>query len=148
MLTVLLLPLRQPGGNLLVGRDGAGGPPARKIGLEFVEFGGSASNFSNHPVEDAVTMHFKTARGAVGTASWNFAGATKEDQITIDATAGRIVLSTFGSDLLIETRNGTRALDIAPPEHVQQPLIQSIVDELRGRGSCAPAQVRSGSLRP
>jgi predicted dehydrogenase len=103
---------------------------------EFVEFGGSASNFSSNTVEDAVTIHFKTSRGAVGTASWNFAGASKEDLLTIDGTAGRIMLSTFGSDLAIHTPTGSELIDIPPPQHVQQPLIQTIVDELRGQGTC------------
>jgi predicted dehydrogenase len=103
---------------------------------EFVEFGGSASNFSSNTVEDAVTLHFKTSRGAVGTASWNFAGANKEDLITIDATAGRMLLSTFGDDLRIETRQDVEEPTVPNPPHVQQPLVQAIVDELLGRGTC------------
>lgn len=103
---------------------------------EFVEFGGAASNFSSNTVEDAVTMSFKTSRGVVGTASWNFAGASKEDMITIDGTQGRILLSTFGADLAVHTPAGTEHFDIPPPEHVQQPLIQTIVDELLGGGDC------------
>ena len=103
---------------------------------EFVEFGGSASNFSSGVVEDAVTLHFKTSRGVVGAASWNFAGATKEDLITIDGTEGRMMLSTFGDDLRIETGSGAEELSIPNPPHVQQPLVQTIVDELLGRGTC------------
>jgi predicted dehydrogenase len=103
---------------------------------DFVEFGGSASNFSSNVVEDAATLHFKTSRGVVGTASWNFAGATKEDLITIDGTAGRVLLSTFGDGLRIETGAGAEELKIESPPHVQQPLVQTIVDELLGRGTC------------
>jgi predicted dehydrogenase len=103
---------------------------------EFVEFGGSASNFSSNRVEDAVTLHFKTARGVVGTASWNFAGATREDLVTIDGTRGRMMFSTFGSDLRVEGPEGVEQLDIPPPDPVQGPLVQTIVDELMGRGTC------------
>ena len=103
---------------------------------EFIEFGGSASNFSSNVAEDAVSLHFKTSRSVVGTASWNFAGATKEDLITIDGTEGRALLSTFDDDLRIETKAGPEVLTIPNPPHVQQPLVQSIVDELLGRGTC------------
>lgn len=103
---------------------------------DFVEFGGSASNFSNNTVEDAVTLHFKTARGVVGTASWNFAGATREDLVTIDGTRGRMMFSTFGSDLRIEAPEGVEQLDIPPPNPVQRPLVQTIVNELMGQGTC------------
>ena len=103
---------------------------------EFTEYGGSASNFSSNVVEDAVSLHFKTSRSAVGTASWNFAGATKEDLLTIDGTEGRVLLSTFDEDLRIETKAGREELTIPNPLHVQQPLVQSIVDELLGRGVC------------
>jgi predicted dehydrogenase len=103
---------------------------------EFTEFGGSASNFSSNVVEDAVSLHFKTSRSAVGTASWNFAGASKEDLLTIDGTEGRVLLSTFDEDLRIETKAGREELTIPNPLHVQQPLVQSIVDELLGRGVC------------
>ncbi len=103
---------------------------------EFTEFGGCASNFSSSGVEDAVTLHFKTSTGVVGAASWNFAGATKEDLITIDGTKGRMLLSTFGDDLRVETSAGVETLTIPAPQHVQQPLIQTIVDELLGRGTC------------
>jgi len=103
---------------------------------EFVEFGGGASNFSSNVVEDAVAMHFKTSRGVIGAASWNFAAATKEDLITIDGTEGRLLLSTFGDDLRVETSSGIERLTIPNPPHVQQPLVQTIVDDLLGRGSC------------
>src|SRR5688572_2462882 len=85
---------------------------------EFVEFGGCASNFSSTVVEDAVALHFKTDSGVIGAASWNFAGATKEDLITIDGTEGRMMLSTFGDDLRVETGAGVEEMKIPNPPHV------------------------------
>jgi predicted dehydrogenase len=87
-------------------------------------------------VEDRVEMRF-TAGGAAGSASWDFAAATSEDRIEFDGSAGRLSLSTFGNEPLeLTTSAGTEHLSRPQPTHVQQPLIQTIVDELHGRGAC------------
>ena len=103
--------------------------------------GGAAANLaSGHDVEDAVAVHFRAGdgRGAVGTSVWNFAAADNVDRIEITGTDGRIVMSTFGNEpVRFEDRAGVvESFDLPNPPHVQQPLIQTIVDELLGR---APA---------
>jgi 1,5-anhydro-D-fructose reductase (1,5-anhydro-D-mannitol-forming) len=88
-------------------------------------------------VEDVVAMTFRTPANALGTASWNFAGHVKEDLFQIVGTAGRISFSVFGSDpVQLETAKGTESFDLPYPPHVAQPLIQTVVDELLGRGTC------------
>ena len=44
----------------------------------------------------------------------------------------------------LTTAEGTQTFAISNPPHVQQPLIQSIVDELNGGGKC-PSTGRSGA---
>jgi predicted dehydrogenase len=89
------------------------------------------------PVEDAVAMTFLIGDGVPGVASWNFASALPADEITLSGTAGRLVFSTFGQEpVRLQTREGEQSFDHPHPPHVQQPLIQSMVDELLGRGSC------------
>ena len=39
-------------------------------------------------------------------------------------------------DLVVTATTGTKTLPFRNPPHVHQPLIQTIVDELRGRGRC------------
>jgi predicted dehydrogenase len=99
---------------------------------------GMACNVASpYAAEDNVAMCFRTERGALGVASWNFAGHTKEDMIEITGTEGRLRLSTFGDEPIeVISRGGTEALRRPNPLHVQLPLIQSIVDQLRGNGSC------------
>ncbi len=99
---------------------------------------GSAARFAEGRVEDTVVMSFRTASGALGAASWNFAGASKTDLIEIDGTAGRIVLSCFGdTPVRFETPDGkVKGFDLPNPEHIQQPLIQSVIEDLLGRGTC------------
>jgi 1,5-anhydro-D-fructose reductase (1,5-anhydro-D-mannitol-forming) len=99
---------------------------------------GIAANLASpYAVEDTVSMCFRTQGGALGAALWSFAAHAREDLIEITGTEGTLRMSTFG-DEPIEVHGGGGAQAIARPNppHVQQPLIQSIVDQLLGRGAC------------
>ncbi len=88
-------------------------------------------------VEDLITMTFRTASGVPGSASWNFASGVKEDTLVFAGTAGRLSFSVFGTEpLVLETPETTERFETAALPHVAQPLIQSVVDELLGRGTC------------
>jgi 1,5-anhydro-D-fructose reductase (1,5-anhydro-D-mannitol-forming) len=110
----------------------------------FIEFGGSAHGTGATAVEDSVALHFQTDRGIIGTASWNFAGSSADDLIEIVGTEGRLTMSTFGNEPLRLVREEQREEDSAStetfsepnPPHVHLPLVQTMVDELLGRGSC------------
>ena len=109
---------------------------------------GSAERFSQGRVEDAVVMTFRTACGALGSASWNFAGATRNDVIEIDGTAARLVMTCFGDDpIRLEAPGGAAAetFHLPNPPHIQQPLIQSMADELLGRGDRCPSTGESAA---
>ncbi len=104
---------------------------------------GHAANLASaHDVEDTLAMCFHTPAGAPGSASWNFAGQTQdgkpEDFFQITGTSGRLTFSTFGNEpLRLEPAGGTvQEFPFTPPPHVAQPLIQTVVDELRGTGKC------------
>jgi predicted dehydrogenase len=99
--------------------------------------GAAANVASPYDVEDTVAMRFRTASGAPGVALWDFAASSRLDAIEILGTDGRLALATFGNDpVRIETADGARDLDLPNPVHIQQPLIQTIVDELSGEGAC------------
>jgi predicted dehydrogenase len=90
-----------------------------------------------YAAEDTVSAAFQFESGVVGSGSWCFCAAAGRDEIEIAGERGRIAFSTFGfTPVVLENNSGRREFDIAPPEHVQQPLIQTVVDELLGRGSC------------
>jgi len=104
---------------------------------------GHAANLASaYEVEDTLAMSFHTPANAPGSASWNFAGQTPdgkpEDFFQITGTQGRLTFSTFGNEpLRLETAGGTvQEFPFTPPQHVAQPLIQTVVDELRGQGTC------------
>ena len=103
--------------------------------LEHVR-GDAANLASPYEVEDSVTITFR-AGGALGCASWNFASDAREDVIEITGTEGRIVMSCFGNEpLAVRRGDDEETFNLPNPAHIQQPLIQSIVDELGDRGRC------------
>ena len=99
---------------------------------------GTAANLaSSHPLEDTVAMSFRTKGGALGTAHWNFASALRDDLLELRGTEGSLSFSVFGSEpVRLETGAGVQLFDRPHPPHVQQPLIQAVVDDLLGRAAC------------
>jgi 1,5-anhydro-D-fructose reductase (1,5-anhydro-D-mannitol-forming) len=114
--------------------------------LDFLDFcvgplqdvhGGAAHLAADHAVEDAVAITFCTAGGVLGTASWNFFSHARDDTLEFLGTRGRISLSFFSADpVRLETAAGAEEFAIPNPAHVAQPLIQTVVDDLLGRGTC------------
>lgn len=92
---------------------------------------------SQHDVEDAVAMVFEVGDGVPGLASWNFARHDRLDRLEIDGSRGSLRLSVFrDTPIQVSGPEGIEEISIANPDHIQQPLVQSIVADLMGRGSC------------
>ena len=90
-----------------------------------------------YDVEDTVAASWRHQSGMVGTGSWCFVADDVADRIEIIGTNGRIELACFANEpVRLITDAGETAVEIAHPQHIQQPFIQTIVDELRGVGSC------------
>jgi predicted dehydrogenase len=114
-----------------------------------VEAKGMAANQAGlYQAEDIVTGTFRFAGGAQGVGVWSFATDSHEsrDRIEIIGEKGRIQFACFALDEPVTVvREGVmEAKYFTMPTHVQQPLIQTIVDQLRGRGEC-PSTGESGS---
>jgi predicted dehydrogenase len=99
---------------------------------------GSASNHLKlYPSNDNFTASLSFENGIQGTGLWNFSSDFDIDETEIRGTEGRIFFSTFtNTPITIQTNAGSETLVVEHPHHVHQPLIQSIVDELRGTGKC------------
>lgn len=96
-------------------------PPAERAGLP----------------EDTVVASFRTSQGVLGTLRYQFHTSLAVDRLELVGTEGRLGLSVFGVEPLeLETARGQEAIPVPQPEHVHQPLVQSIVDELAGSGRC------------
>jgi 1,5-anhydro-D-fructose reductase (1,5-anhydro-D-mannitol-forming) len=88
-------------------------------------------------VEDRVALTFTTASGAKGRGDWCFTSSSREDTICIEGTLGTLRLSTFGdSPVELQSSAGSEAFALPNPRSIHGPLIQTIVDDLLGRGTC------------
>ncbi len=88
-------------------------------------------------VEDSVAMTFEFGEGVPGLASWNFAQHDRTDRLEVRGTDGSLSLAVFGDTPIVVSRGTeTEHVEVDNPAHIQQPLVQSIVDELLGRGTC------------
>ncbi|MCW8132300.1 MAG: Gfo/Idh/MocA family oxidoreductase [Planctomycetota bacterium] len=108
------------------------GPVTQAVGL--------ADNQARlYDAEDVVSGSWTHANGAVGTGIWCFAAYVRpwEDKIEIVGSEGKLSMSTFGGDPVVLDRNGAQeTFPLENPAHIQQPLIQTIVNELNGQGVC------------
>ena len=95
---------------------------------------------SDLPVETVVSMRFRVNQ-AMGSALFNFVASKPQDRLSIDGTHGRLELSVFGSEApCVHLHSSAEMIELTSDDvpHVHQPLMQSIVDELRSSSSkCA-----------
>jgi predicted dehydrogenase len=102
----------------------------------------SALAFNQHnlyPVEDFVSAAFKGQNKIAGNAVWSFGAPAhmKTDMIEIAGTRGKVNFSCFGFTDTVLCVDGINSYYGNPrPEHVQLNLIQSIVNEMNGKGKC------------
>jgi 1,5-anhydro-D-fructose reductase (1,5-anhydro-D-mannitol-forming) len=95
-----------------------------------------------YPAEDVTSAAFRVDARVAGTGIWNFHAGAKTDVMTFTGSGGTLVTPVFtDADVLLARDGGTEIFPVRNPPHVHQPLIQTIVDELRGRGACASTGV-------
>ncbi|MDB5802085.1 MAG: oxidoreductase domain protein [Rhodocyclales bacterium] len=122
--------------------------------LDFLDFvlgpiaqaSGFAGNLGGrYAAEDVVSGSFRFASGVQGTGQWCYTVAEQQDQTEILGSHGSVRFSVFDdSPLQLYANGNTESIAIANPLHVHQPLIQTIVDTLLGKGEC-PSDGASGA---
>jgi predicted dehydrogenase len=106
---------------------------------KIVKATGIAGNVGNlYKVEDTVSASFLFESGVTGSAIWCYVSSetVEQDRIEIIGEKGVIRFSTFAfSDIeCIVSGKTTETFHLAKPQHIQQPIIQQIVDEMLGAG--------------
>src|SRR4051812_5437683 len=93
---------------------------------------GFASNQAQlYPAEDIVTGTWMFESGVHGVGTWCFTAFERCDHTEIIGSAGKLSYSTFDTQpVSLTTSQGQTEFAIDYPAHIQQPLIQSIVDTL------------------
>jgi predicted dehydrogenase len=106
------------------------GPITEARGFAFNTGGISAA-------EDVTSAAYRFTTRVAGTGIWNFHAGAKADAITFTGSEGTLVTPVFtDGDVVLTAGSAVTAFPIRNPPHVHQPLIQTIVDELRGKGHC------------
>lgn len=96
----------------------------------------SSNQGGEYRAEDTVSAAFLFENGAQGTGSWCFSSSGDIDRTEIIGSRGSIVYSNFKDEPVFWKKGDFIEKFLIPhPKHVQQPLIQSIVNELRGNGA-------------
>jgi predicted dehydrogenase len=107
------------------------------IGRIAVVSGFAINSGGAYPAEDVTGAAFQFGGGVVGTGIWNFNADRTVDGIRITGSAGELITPVFVDGDVVVTRAGQEEIyPVRNPPHVHQPLIQTIVDELRGQGCC------------
>lgn len=90
-----------------------------------------------YPAEDIVSGVLEFPGGVIANGLWSFASFAAEDRVMIVGSKGQLSFATFAHDpIRLQTHHEVESFDIPHPPHVQQPLIQQVVNELLGRGRC------------
>jgi len=90
-----------------------------------------------YAAEDVTTASFLLESSIPGSGTWNFNADSAADVIEVLGSAGRLRTPIFADGDVVVSRGGRdEAHVVRNPPHVHQPLIQTIVDELRGQGRC------------
>jgi predicted dehydrogenase len=90
-----------------------------------------------YAAEDVTTAAFEFETGTAGSAVFNFNAPSKTDLITFIGSEAEIETPIFTDGDLVVRRGSREERGVfRNPPHVHQPLIQTIVDELHGRGAC------------
>ena len=99
---------------------------------------GFASNQGQrYPAEDIVTSTFVHESGVHGVGTWCFTSFDRWDRTEIVGTEGKIAYATFATQpVSLTTGAGVTEWTFDDPPHIQQPLIQTVVDALNGVGTC------------
>jgi predicted dehydrogenase len=97
---------------------------------------GFADNQGHHyEAEDIVTGAYEFESGVYGAGTWCFTSYEDMDKNEIIGSKGKITFSTFQNNpIVLSTSQGEEQFMIDHPVHIQQPLIQMVVDSLRGQG--------------
>ena len=90
-----------------------------------------------YDAEDVTAACFQFDGRVAGTGIWNFNAPVKHDSIVITGSDGELHTPVFADrDVVVRAGGQETVHPFRNPPHVHQPLVQTIVDEMRGKGRC------------
>ena len=103
--------------------------------------GHAGNQMGLYPAADIVTSHFTFKNGVQGIGSWCFTVDETgiKDELSVIGSKGKLSIPFFGDPEIVLEKSGLKRkkkFKFNLPRHIQQPLIQTVVDDLLGRGFC------------
>ncbi len=99
--------------------------------------GRSSNSGGLYQAEDLVEADFCFKNGVKGFGVWDFNADQNLDRTEIIGSEGKVSYTHFAeADVTLNIGEGEVHYEIPHPVHIQQPLIQLMVDEIRGKGIC------------
>ncbi len=98
-----------------------------------------------YEVEDTVCASLCFENGVTASGTWCYVADRDEEELTIIGEKGRMVATgPYCGPLVLENEQGPQTFCFDTLEHISQPFIQTVVDELRG-GRRSPADLESAA---
>ncbi len=99
--------------------------------------GFSINTGAAYSAEDVTVAALRLGNRVAGTGIWNFNAPERRDMLTVTGVRGEVRTPIFADgDVSVDLDGRQTVHRVRNPQHVHQPLVQTIVDELRGRGRC------------
>jgi 1,5-anhydro-D-fructose reductase (1,5-anhydro-D-mannitol-forming) len=98
--------------------------------------------------EDTLSAIVTLPENVILSASWSFVtpGPLAKDLVEVTGEKGKLTFSIFSFDpIVLFDGKQSRRFTITQPEHIQMPLISTIVSRLRGEGTC-PSTGRTAAV--
>lgn len=113
---------------------------------KITEVHGIADNLGGlYEVEDTVCAAFRTEKGVLGNGMWCYVADKDEEEMLIVGDKGRIsTTGLFYGPIRVIKDGQEQVIDCKEPEHVAQPFIQMLVNELIGEEK-SPADIESAA---
>ncbi len=98
-------------------------------------FGIAANQAGLYKAEDVVTGVMRLENDILFTGQWCYtvAEGMREDIVEINGSKGKISFPVFGYDITVQQGPDKQVLHFEPPEHIQQPMIEKIVQYFLGK---------------
>ena len=110
--------------------------------------GAAANEGGLYVADDTVEARLILPGGVQISGNWSFVaeGPGATDTIEAEGEKGTLRFSVFSFDpIILAGPGGEEHFNAPSPEHIQMPLIGTIVDELNGKGSC-PSTGMTGAV--
>ena len=111
--------------------------------------GFSSNRGGLYETEDTVSAAFQFADGLPGSGSWCFISheSARTDRIELIGDRGQLHFSVFTYEpIVLRNEQGRQEFHVENPEHVQLPLIQSVVEHLQQSSICTADSISATSV--